>query len=40
MIEQGLEPGVINVLLELTWAQNDNRMPRNYVEAIASFMAS
>ena len=36
MIEQGLEPGVINVLLELTWAQNDNRMPRNYVEAIAA----
>lgn len=36
MLEQGLEPGVINVLLELTWAQNDNRMPRNYVEAIAA----
>ncbi len=36
MLEQGLEAGVINVLLELTWAQNDNRMSRSYMEAVAA----
>ncbi len=36
MVKLGLNAGVVNVLLELTWAQNDGRMSRNYMEAIGA----
>lgn len=31
-----LEPGVVNVLIELTLAQCDNNLPKNFMEAIGS----
>lgn len=36
MVDLNLEPGVVNVLLELSWSQNDERLSRNFVESIGA----
>lgn len=36
MVDLNLEPGVVNVLLELSWSQNDERISRDFVEAIGA----
>ena len=36
MVDLNLEPGVVNVLLELTWSQNDERISRDFVESIGA----
>ena len=36
MVDIGLNSGVMNVLLDLTWALNDNQMPRAYMEKVAA----
>ncbi len=36
MTTLGLEPGVVNVLIELALSQCDNTLPRNFMEAVGS----
>lgn len=36
MVDLNLEPGVVNVLLELSWSQNDERISRDFVESIGA----
>ena len=36
MKDLNLEPGVVNVLLELSWSQNDERISRDFVERIGA----
>lgn len=36
MVHLGLNPGVVNVLLELSMKENDERINRNYIEAIGA----
>ena len=36
MTNLNLEPGVVNVLLELSWAQNDERIVRSFIESIGA----
>lgn len=36
MVDLNLEPGVVNVLLELSWSQNDERISRDFIESIGA----